>query len=144
MGYERGRRLGIKTLVSRARPGIKVMQSRRIPGCRPQLEKSAMSKKIYGALAFGATVMLALTFAELRSASAIHDQDQRPEHRQAAGQHRRAAQRRVRTRKENRRRRLVHYVCPMHPDIRSKSHGTCPKCLMDLVAEKRGAKTVRH
>ena len=104
-----------------------------------------MAKKICGAVAFGITVMLVLTFAELPSASAIHDQDQRPEDRQPVDQHRRAAQQRVKKRKkENRRRRLVQYVCPMHPDIRSKSHGTCPKCLMDLVAEKRGAKTVRH
>jgi hypothetical protein len=28
----------------------------------------------------------------------------------------------------------------MHPDIRERSRGTCPKCLMDLVAEPRGAK----
>jgi len=36
--------------------------------------------------------------------------------------------------------RAVAYVCPMHPDIRECSRGTCPKCLMDLVAEPRGAK----
>nr|MDQ3805580.1 hypothetical protein [Acidobacteriota bacterium] len=36
--------------------------------------------------------------------------------------------------------RAVAYVCPMHPDIRERSRGTCPKCLMDLVAEPRGAK----
>ena len=90
-----------------------------------------MVKKVCGAIAFGVTVMLVLTLSELPSASAIDEQDQR--------------QQQVRTRKkENRRRRLVQYVCPMHPDIRSKSHGTCPKCLMDLVAEKRGAKAVRH
>lgn len=92
-----------------------------------------MATKIYGAVAFGVTVMLVLTFGELPSAAAIHDQDQRPAHRRASRQ-------RVKTRKKENRRRLVHYVCPMHPDIRSKSHGTCPKCLMDLVAEKRGGK----
>lgn len=37
-------------------------------------------------------------------------------------------------------RRAVLYVCPMHPDIRQRSRGTCPKCLMDLVAEPRGSK----
>jgi len=87
-----------------------------------------MATKIYGAVAFGVTLMLVLTFGELPSASAIHDQ--RPAHRRAARQ-------RVKTRKKENRRRVVHYVCPMHPDIRSKSRGTCPKCLMDLVAEKR-------
>jgi uncharacterized paraquat-inducible protein A len=29
------------------------------------------------------------------------------------------------------------YVCPMHPDMRSKSHGECPKCGMELVSERR-------
>jgi len=89
-----------------------------------------MVKKVCGATAFGVTVMLVLTLSELPSGAAIHDRDQR--------------QQRVKTRKKENRRRLVHYVCPMHPDIRSKSHGTCPKCSMDLVAEKRGAKVVRH
>ena len=92
-----------------------------------------MATKIYGAVAFGVTVMLVLTLGELPSASAIHDQDQRPTYRRAVRQ-------RVKSRKKENRRRLVHYVCPMHPDIRSKSHGTCPKCLMDLVAEKRRGK----
>jgi len=32
----------------------------------------------------------------------------------------------------------------MHLDIRSNSRGTCPKCLMDLVAEGRDAKRARH
>ena len=90
-----------------------------------------------GAIAFGVTVMLVLTLSELPSASAIDEQDQRTDLR-------RAAQHRVKKRKKENRQRLVHYVCPMHPDIRSKSHGTCPKCSMDLVAEKRGAKAVRH
>ena len=92
-----------------------------------------MATKLYGAVAFGVAVMLVLTFGELPSASAIHDREQRPGHRRAVRQ-------RVKTRKKENRRRLVHFVCPMHPDIRSKSHGTCPKCLMDLVAEKRREK----
>jgi hypothetical protein len=28
----------------------------------------------------------------------------------------------------------------MHPDIRERARGTCPKCLMELEAEPRGAK----
>ena len=128
MGYERGQRLAIKTLVSRAH-----LECGELPRSPHSREKTSvgevgMVKKVCGAIAFGVTVMLVLTLGELPSASAIHDRDQR-----------------VKTRKkENRRRRLVNYVCPMHPDIRSKSHGTCPKCLMDLVVEKRGAKAVRH
>jgi hypothetical protein len=64
-----------------------------------------MATNIYGAVAFGVTVMLVLTFAELPSASAIHDQDQRPAYRRAtpaAGE----------DAKERERRRLVHYVLP--------------------------------
>ncbi|HWS53248.1 MAG TPA: heavy metal-binding domain-containing protein [Pyrinomonadaceae bacterium] len=48
----------------------------------------------------------------------------------------RAARQRARRDK----RRAVAYVCPMHPDIRERARGTCPKCLMDLVAEPRGTK----
>jgi hypothetical protein len=89
-----------------------------------------MVKKVCGAIAFGVAVMIVLTLSELPSAAAIYERGQR--------------QRRVQTRKKENRRHLVHYVCPMHPDIRSKSHGTCPKCLMDFVAEKPGAKAVLH
>jgi uncharacterized paraquat-inducible protein A len=92
-----------------------------------------MATKIYGAVAFGVTVMLVLTFAELPSASAIHDQDQRPAYRRATRQ-------RVKTRKKENAGDWSTTFCPMHPDMRSKSHGTCPKCLMNLVAEKRGGK----
>ena len=31
----------------------------------------------------------------------------------------------------------VNYVCPMHPDMRSKSRCECPKCGMELVGERR-------
>jgi hypothetical protein len=31
----------------------------------------------------------------------------------------------------------VSYICPMHPDMRSKSRGECPKCGMKLVVERR-------
>ena len=46
--------------------------------------------------------------------------------------HRRAAKVRKRVRKQ-----AVNYVCPMHPDMRSKSHGECAKCGMELVKERR-------
>jgi hypothetical protein len=89
-----------------------------------------MVKKVCGAIAFGVTIVLVLTLSELPTAAAIHDRGKR--------------QQRVKTRKKENRQRLVHYVCPMHPDIRSKSRGTCPKCLMELVAERPAAKAVRH
>jgi Heavy metal binding domain len=34
----------------------------------------------------------------------------------------------------------VHYVCPMHSDVTSKSRGVCPKCKMSLV-KKRAVRT---
>lgn len=51
----------------------------------------------------------------------------------------RSARQRARTRRRAQR-QTVAYVCPMHPDIRERSRGTCPKCLMELVAEPRGVK----
>ena len=42
----------------------------------------------------------------------------------------------VRVRKRVRK-QAAHYVCPMHPDMRSKSHGECAKCGMELVSERR-------
>ncbi len=94
-------------------------------------ERFDMRRRIYIALA-SCVVALALAFAEPMSASAAHD-----------GQHRQATKRaRHRTRAQKKSsQHAVNYVCPMHPDIREKSRGTCPKCMMDLVAEPRGAKT---
>ena len=46
--------------------------------------------------------------------------------------HRRAVKVRKRIRKQ-----AVSYVCPMHPDMRSRSRGECAKCGMDLVSERR-------
>ena len=46
--------------------------------------------------------------------------------------HRRVAKVRKRVRKQ-----AVNYVCPMHPDMRSKSRGECAKCGMELVSERR-------
>ena len=46
--------------------------------------------------------------------------------------HRRAAKVRKRVKKQT-----VNYVCPMHPDMRSKSRGECAKCGMELVNERR-------
>jgi hypothetical protein len=34
----------------------------------------------------------------------------------------------------------IHYTCPMHSEVQSKSRGTCPKCKMSLV-KKRGPRT---
>lgn len=93
-----------------------------------------MAKNVGRALACCITVIFALTFAELPETSATQDKHQHSKTDAA----KRSAKKRVKSkRKSVRRRQTVSYVCPMHPDIRSNSRGTCPKCLMDLVAEKR-------
>src|SRR5688572_18575462 len=61
-------------------------QGRRISREKTSMGEVGMVKKICGAIAFGVTVMLVLTFGELPSASAIHEQDQRTDRR--AAQHR--------------------------------------------------------
>jgi polyferredoxin len=94
-----------------------------------------MAKKMYAAFASCVAVVLALAFAELPSTFAIHEQDQHQEHRQAE-KRRDRPERQKKARKKAKRTRVT-YVCPMHSDIRSNSQGTCPKCLMDLVAERR-------
>lgn len=49
-----------------------------------------------------------------------------------------AASRRQAKRRENTRSAEVTYTCPMHHDVHLKSPGECPKCGMDLEAEKPG------
>ena len=101
---------------------------------------SAMAKKIYRALVSCIAVVLGLTFVESPGASAIHNQ-----HRYAVSRRHRAARQRLKAqRKAGWRRDAISYVCPMHPDIRSNSRGKCPKCLMDLVAEKPEAKVAQR
>ena len=81
-------------------------------------------------------VVFALVFVEPAGASAYNDGHHFQSHKQTT---KRARHRARAKRKQGR--RAVSYVCPMHPDIREKSRGTCPKCLMDLVAEPRRPKT---
>ena len=96
-----------------------------------------MAKKIGALLAF-ATV-LALAFIEPPGAAAVHEGHQHQQHAARRARTRvRAARARARAH-----RRAVSYVCPMHPDMRSKSRGRCPKCGMALVAERRGAKVAK-
>jgi hypothetical protein len=94
-----------------------------------------MRTNLYAALA-SCVVAFTLIFAEPATTSADHDAHHQKNHKQATrhASHRAKAKRKAR-------RRAVIYVCPMHPDIREKSAGTCPKCLMDLVVEPRSAKT---
>jgi len=104
-----------------------------------------MARKMLGAVVSCIAILLALTFGELPRAAAIQDQHEHSKHRHTVSRRNRAPRQRVKSqRKPARLRKAISYVCPMHLDIRSNSRGTCPKCLMDLVAERRDAKRARH
>jgi hypothetical protein len=84
-----------------------------------------MAKKIYTVIASCIALVLTLAFVEPAGACAIEGGQQG---------HQRALNRRHRaSRKKPLRQRAVSYVCPMHPDMRSNSPGTCAKCLMEFV-----------
>jgi hypothetical protein len=46
------------------------------------------------------------------------------------------ARRRPAKRRKSAQTREATYTCPMHPDLRQKSPGECPKCGMELDLEK--------
>jgi len=97
-----------------------------------------MTKRVYAALVSLVAALLSVGAAD---ASATHDGRHQDQTHAAKRTHKRTRSARRRARAQRRtNRRAVAYVCPMHPDIRERSRGTCPKCLMDLVAEPRGAK----
>ncbi|HEX7315072.1 MAG TPA: heavy metal-binding domain-containing protein [Pyrinomonadaceae bacterium] len=97
-----------------------------------------MTKRIYSTLA---SLVVALVTVGASDASARCDGLQHHGRRHAAkrtNERARSARQRARTRGRVGR-QTVAYVCPMHPDIRESSRGTCPKCLMELKAEPRDA-----
>lgn len=49
-----------------------------------------------------------------------------------------AAPSRPAKRRRKARTNVVTYTCPMHHDVHEKAPGDCPKCGMELEAEKRG------
>ena len=95
-----------------------------------------MSKKIYATFASLCAVISALAFATPAS-KAAHDGRHGQSHQHTTTSHvrRRATKMRKRVRQQ-----AVRYVCPMHSDMRSQSRGDCPKCGMQLVVERHGAK----
>lgn len=90
-----------------------------------------MTKRLYNAFAMCLAVIFALALGQLPSVSAIHD----AAHHHTVERRKDAPRQKVKTRKKTR----ISYVCPMHPDIQSKTRGTCPKCLMKLVPKGRSA-----
>ena len=101
-----------------------------------------MTKRIYAALVSLVAVVVALVTVGASDASARCDGLHHHGRQHAAkksNKRARSARQRARTRRRAGR-QTVAYVCPMHPDIRERSRGTCPKCLMELEAEPRGAK----
>ena len=103
-----------------------------------------MTQRIYAALiSLAVAAVAALSFAGSADAAAPCDDHHQCQHRAARRTRQRTRVARQRARAQGRHNRpAVAYVCPMHPDIRERSRGICPKCLMDLVAEPRGSKAV--
>lgn len=101
-----------------------------------------MTKRIYSALVSLVAAVVALSTVGASDASARCDglhQHGRQHAAKKTNKRARSARRRARTRGRTGR-QTVAYVCPMHPDIRERARGTCPKCLMELEAQPRGAK----
>ncbi|HEX8558715.1 MAG TPA: heavy metal-binding domain-containing protein [Pyrinomonadaceae bacterium] len=104
-----------------------------------------MTKRIYAALVSPVAVVVALLTVGAADASAgrggLHHHHQQGGVPAAEKKSKRARSARQRARASRRgARRAVAYVCPMHADVRERSRGTCPKCLMELVAEPAGSK----
>lgn len=93
-----------------------------------------MNKKSILSLALSlAALALAISPAAVARTSRVPD-----------GQERRRADSRARRRPAKRRKSTspqeITYTCPMHHDVHLKSPGECPKCGMELEAEKPGKK----
>src|ERR1041384_7147840 len=101
---EKGAPLGLSSVVVSAQTDGTTPTAIRKPASydASSVGEIGMVKKVCRAIAFGFSVMLVLTLSELPGAAVTHDR----------GKH----QQRVKTRKRENRRRLVQYVCPMHPD----------------------------
>lgn len=90
-------------------------------------------KKIFYALVASALLFL-LTLADIQAAPATHDEHAHAPHdRMRQANVSRARRRQSKTRRRSVRRTQLSYACPMHPDMRSRSRGECPKCGMALV-----------
>ena len=87
-----------------------------------------MAKKLITSIGLCIVVILTISSVEPAGATATDDR--------AQGHNHSTSQRQRKARKKGVRRGAVSYVCPMHPDVRSKSAGTCPKCLMELVRKE--------
>jgi hypothetical protein len=101
-----------------------------------------MTKRIYSALVSLVAAAVVLVTAGASDASARCDGLHHHGRQHAAkktNKRARSARQRARTHRRARR-QTVAYVCPMHPDIRERARGTCPKCMMELEAEPRGVK----
>lgn len=81
-----------------------------------------MRRNMYLKIASFVVIITALVFTGVANETSAPDVPKRPA--------------RVRKRMKK---RTVNYVCPMHPDMRSKSRGECPKCGMDLVKARNSS-----
>jgi Heavy metal binding domain len=92
-------------------------------------EDLSVNKKILVSLALSLMVLV----------SAISPAAAAPSQRTPNRQERRqAASRRPAKRRKSAQAQEITYTCPMHHDVHLKSPGECPKCGMELDAEKPG------
>ena len=92
-----------------------------------------MKEKLYTSLA-SCLFILALAIVAPATVATPHGGPHQQNHQKAT----KRPPDRVKAEKKASRREVI-YTCPMHPDIREKSRGACPKCMMNLEAEPRQA-----
>ena len=93
-------------------------------------------KKIFSALAVSA-LLLTPALPGASAAHAAHEGRVHAHERPARAKDSAARRRALKSRRRAARRSLG-YACPMHPDMRSRTRGECPKCGMALVAAGKG------
>ncbi|HEX8721590.1 MAG TPA: heavy metal-binding domain-containing protein [Pyrinomonadaceae bacterium] len=98
-------------------------------------------RKIFHALA-ASSLLLTPALAGAPAAPAAHDGHAQAPRERAARAKATATRRRASKARRRAARRAVSYTCPMHPDIRSRARGECPKCGMALVAAGKGEAAV--
>jgi Heavy metal binding domain len=99
-------------------------------------------KRICSALAASA-LTFTLGISDAQAAPAVHDGDghaHAPHGRTGQARASRTRRRASKARRGSARRASIIYACPMHPDMRSRTPGECPKCGMTMVAVGRKAK----
>ena len=87
-------------------------------------------------LVFAAVAAFCLVAAPAANQAAAHD----GAHDNANHARKKSARRAAKARRKRPAQAATVFTCSMHPEVRSKTAGSCPKCGMDLVAKRPGRK----